>query len=31
VDWPTVRAETANNDYAVAFVLLAERLGLTER
>jgi hypothetical protein len=31
VDWPAVRAETADNDYAVAFMLLAERLGLTER
>jgi hypothetical protein len=29
LDWDRIRALTADNDYAVAFVVLAERLGLT--
>jgi hypothetical protein len=29
VDWARVVAKTADNDYAVAFVVLADRLGLT--
>ncbi len=28
VDWGTVRAETKDNDYAFAFLVLAERLGI---
>jgi hypothetical protein len=28
VDWECVRAETSDNDYAVAFLVLADRLGL---
>lgn len=30
LDWDRVKALTADNDYAVAFLVLAERLGLTE-
>ncbi|AKN16756.1 hypothetical protein MHAE_00145 [Mycobacterium haemophilum DSM 44634] len=29
LDWARIRAETASNDYAVAFLVLADRLGLT--
>lgn len=29
VDWERVRADTAGNDFAVAFLVLADRLGLT--
>jgi hypothetical protein len=29
VDWDRVRADTADNDFAVAFLVLADRLGLT--
>ncbi|MEE6176210.1 nucleotidyltransferase [Mycobacterium sp. 050134] len=29
LDWDHIRAETADNDYAVAFIVLADRLGLT--
>ncbi|OBJ05547.1 hypothetical protein A5660_16040 [Mycobacterium alsense] len=29
LDWPDIRARTAANDYAVAFLVLADRLGLT--
>lgn len=29
LDWDHIRAETAENDYAVAFLVLADRLGLT--
>jgi Uncharacterised nucleotidyltransferase len=30
LDWDRVRAQTADNDYAAAFLVLAERLGLTD-
>ena len=30
VDWPRVRKDTADNDFAVAFLYLAERLGIIE-
>ncbi|OBG68772.1 nucleotidyltransferase [Mycobacterium sp. E3305] len=30
LDWERIRARTAGNDYAVAFLVLAERLGLTQ-
>jgi hypothetical protein len=30
LDWDRIRAQTADNDYAVAFLVLAERLGLTD-
>ncbi len=29
LDWDHIRAQTAENDYAVAFLVLADRLGLT--
>jgi hypothetical protein len=29
LDWDHIRARTADNDYAVAFLVLADRLGLT--
>jgi hypothetical protein len=29
LDWEAIRAQTAGNDYAVAFLVLVERLGLT--
>lgn len=29
LDWDRIRARTADNDYAVAFLVLADRLGLT--
>jgi hypothetical protein len=29
LDWDRIRAQTADNDYAVAFLVLTERLGLT--
>jgi hypothetical protein len=29
VDWKRVRSQTAENDYAAAFLVLADRLGLT--
>jgi hypothetical protein len=29
LEWEHIRAQTAGNDYAVAFLVLAERLGLT--
>ncbi|OBH19063.1 nucleotidyltransferase [Mycobacterium sp. E3247] len=29
LDWDQIRAQTADNDYAVAFLVLIERLGLT--
>ena len=28
-DWNRIKAQTADNDYAFAFLVLAERLGLT--
>jgi hypothetical protein len=28
LDWDRIRKETADNDYAVAFLVLTERLGL---
>jgi hypothetical protein len=31
VDWSRVRTDTAENDYAAAFLMLADRLGLTDR
>ncbi len=31
VDWAALRADTADNDYAAAFLVLADRLGLTDR
>jgi hypothetical protein len=30
LDWERIRSQTADNDYAVAFLVLADRLGLTE-
>lgn len=30
IDWPAVRARTAHSPYAEAFLLLADRLGLTD-
>jgi hypothetical protein len=30
LDWERIRSETADNDYAFAFLVLAERLGLTD-
>ena len=30
IDWDRVRAETAGNDFAVAFLVLIERLGITD-
>ena len=30
LDWDHIRAQTADNDYAVAFLVLAERLSLTD-
>jgi hypothetical protein len=30
VDWPVVRAETKDNDFATAFLFLTDRLGITE-
>lgn len=30
LDWDRITAQTADNDYAVAFLVLAERLGLTD-
>src|SRR5262249_11240919 len=29
LDWDRIRARTADNDYAIAFLVLADRLGLT--
>ena len=29
VDWVRLRADTAENDFAVAFLVLADRLGIT--
>ncbi len=29
VDWPRVRADTADNDFAAAFLVLTDRLGIT--
>ena len=29
LDWARIRTRTADNDYAVAFLMLADRLGLT--
>jgi hypothetical protein len=29
LDWERIRSQTADNDYAVAFLVLADRLGLT--
>jgi hypothetical protein len=29
VDWERVRADTADNDFAVAFLYLTDRLGIT--
>ena len=29
LDWHAIRSQTADNDYAVAFLVLADRLGLT--
>jgi len=30
LDWERIRSQTADNDYVVAFLVLADRLGLTE-
>jgi hypothetical protein len=30
VDWPVVRAETRDADFATAFLFLTDRLGITE-
>lgn len=30
LDWARIRSQTAENDYAVAFLVLADRLGLTD-
>lgn len=30
LDWARIRSETADNDYAFAFLVLADRLGLTD-
>jgi Nucleotidyl transferase of unknown function (DUF2204) len=30
LDWKSIRSQTADNDYAVAFLVLADRLGLTD-
>lgn len=30
LDWPLLRTETHDNDFAVAFLVLADRLGLTD-
>lgn len=30
LDWERTRSRTADNDYAVAFLVLADRLGLTD-
>jgi hypothetical protein len=30
LDWDQIRAQTAGNDYAVAFLVLTERLGLND-
>ena len=30
LDWPRVRAETADNDFAFAFLVLLDRLGISE-
>ena len=30
LDWDAIRTQTADNDYAVAFLVLADRLGLTQ-
>jgi hypothetical protein len=30
VNWDELRSQTRNNDYAVAFLVLADRLGLTD-
>ncbi len=29
LDWDRIRSQTDDNDYAVAFLVLADRLGLT--
>jgi hypothetical protein len=29
VDWSRLRAETADNDFAAVFLILLERLGIT--
>ena len=29
VDWDRLRADTAQNDFAVAFLVLSDRLGIT--
>lgn len=31
LDWDDIRTQTADNDYAVAFLVLADRLGLTDQ
>lgn len=31
LDWEAIKRQTADNDYAVAFLVLAERLGLTDQ
>lgn len=31
LDWQRIKAQTAENDYAVAFLVLADRLGLTRQ
>jgi hypothetical protein len=30
LDWERIKSQTADNDYAVAFLVLADRLGLTD-
>ena len=30
LDWGHIRAQTTDNDYSAAFLVLAERLGLTD-
>ena len=31
IDWPRLRETTADNDFAVAFLVLADRLGISDR
>jgi hypothetical protein len=31
IDWPRLREATADNDFAVAFLVLADRLGISDR
>jgi hypothetical protein len=31
VDWPQIRTDTAHNDFAIAFLVLSERLAISPR